>query len=228
MMPSTDRSAVKPMMTGAIACFSASIVWASMPRRVSRAATSSPSRVGRRRTSRAGNNIGRSDVELTSRSSGRRSTTTRLTYQSPSAVSDLVGTISAAGSNELSFRVGRSMTMDPRRTVTLSGPGRAARARGELKRDVGRPPPIHSRSKPPFVAPVTASHQHSNGDGQNASLPARHGIVSTDPLGRPNRLRASRRHRSGPVVLGNESNLAQVGTQRRGPADRIALGRTDE
>ena len=36
---------------------------------------------------------------------------TRLTYQSPSAVSELVGMTSVAGSNELSFRVGRSMTM---------------------------------------------------------------------------------------------------------------------
>ena len=59
----------------------------------------------------AGISIGSSEVELTKRRSGCRSTTTRLTYQSPSAVSELVGMTSVAGSNEFSFRVGRSMTM---------------------------------------------------------------------------------------------------------------------
>lgn len=55
--------------------------------------------------------IGRSEVELTKRRSGSRSTTIRLTYQSPSAVSNLADPTSSAGSSDLSFRVGRSITM---------------------------------------------------------------------------------------------------------------------
>ena len=111
MMPSTDRSTVGPTATEAIARVSAAIVRSSSPQRLNLASTSAASRAGRPRTFCAGISIGSSEVELTKRRSGCRSTTTRLTYQSPSAVSELVGMTSVAGSNEFSFRVGRSMTM---------------------------------------------------------------------------------------------------------------------
>jgi len=90
-----------------------------MPQRRKRAATSAPSLAGRPRTSRAGSSIGRSAIELTRSRRGCRSTTIRLTYQSSSAVSLQLGTLSALGSSARSFLVGRSITMS---VVWLTSP----------------------------------------------------------------------------------------------------------
>ena len=111
MMPSTERSTVGAISTGAIARVSASIARGSTPLFLSLAPTMPARRLGKPRTSRAGNNIGRSETELTRSRRGCRSTTIRLTYQSPSAVSEVVPTNPVAGSNEASVFVGRSITI---------------------------------------------------------------------------------------------------------------------
>lgn len=80
------------------------------PRRANRPVTMSPSCAGSSRTSLAGTNIGSRDAELTRRRSGCRSTTNRLTYQSPSAVSEL-STVRVMASEVQSFRVGPSITI---------------------------------------------------------------------------------------------------------------------
>lgn len=82
-----------------------------MPHRRNRADTIAASRLGRLRTSRAGITIGRSVAELRRRSSGCRSTTSRLTYQSPSAVSDAADGTADSGRRALSFRVRRRTTI---------------------------------------------------------------------------------------------------------------------
>jgi hypothetical protein len=74
-------------------------------------ATKCGSRSGSEPTSRAGTNSGNSPLLLTTNSNGRRSTITRFTYQSPSAVSDSGVTAAETGSNFRSFCVGRRMTM---------------------------------------------------------------------------------------------------------------------
>src|SRR5947207_1663511 len=59
--------------------------------------------------------------ELTSKSSGRRSTVRRLTYQSPSAVSDSHDAAFGSGRAAASFCVRRSATMRGDGRTTLRG-----------------------------------------------------------------------------------------------------------
>ena len=124
----------------------------------------SASRFGSPRTSRAGTRIGSKEVELTSRRSGRRSTTNRLTNQSPSAVSES-SEISFTGNAVRSFRVGRSVTIadvlrawsclanvwhQPRRNPRPLAPSAACQVR---QHDCIRQPRLtHLGSLPPHTA----------------------------------------------------------------------------
>ena len=132
-IPRTDRLSVGAITTGLIARVSASIVRDAMPRRLKRASTTPARRLGSPRTSRAGTTIGSSDVELTKSRRGRRSTTIRLTYQSPNAVSDLIEITLDTGSALLSLRVGRSITMVRPRARRLAHRSTAYRARSRLE-----------------------------------------------------------------------------------------------
>ena len=73
--------------------------------------TSAGTRPGNPGTSRTGINNGSRDVELTRINSGCRSTTRRLTYQSPRAVSEAPATGRAVAKSARSLRVGRRITI---------------------------------------------------------------------------------------------------------------------
>ena len=81
-----------------------------MPRRRRRSATIVGSLPGSARTFRASATIVSRDRELTRRSNGWRATTSRLTYQSPSAVSDAAALAVTGGSAGSTFRVALNTT----------------------------------------------------------------------------------------------------------------------
>lgn len=115
-MPSTERSVVLAIYPRNMAATSASIKPLEMPNRSRRRATSRARRSGSYFISRAGNTMGSNERDLNKIRSGFRSTTTRLTYQSPSAVSERNSPSAERGRVFSSFRVGLSMTIGTGRT----------------------------------------------------------------------------------------------------------------
>jgi hypothetical protein len=103
-------------------------------------------------------------------------------------------------------------------------PGRAAPS--DLNVSASARSPAASASG--HLSPLLPVRPHARPGEKGRECQVTPAVRSNMLFGRPNRLRAYRRHRSGPVVFCNESNLAQVGTQRRGAADWVAVGRTDE
>ena len=110
-MPTTERLAVLATCTGVMARSSAAMRSGAIPARRNRRPTSSGSRWGRDPTSRPGTSSGRSVTALTRRISGRRSTTSRFAYQSPSAVSGGATDSADTGSARASFCVRRRVTV---------------------------------------------------------------------------------------------------------------------
>ena len=149
MMPRMERSRVAPVAAGLIARCSASIMGLAMPRRVNRRSTSSAMRFGSSPTSRAGTNSGNKEAALTKSRSGRRSTTIRLTYQSPSAVSDGVETSDVTGNAVRSFRVGRSITIGSCLRLALSGFNACGSPREPAQRNLSGGCPVQPLVGPP-------------------------------------------------------------------------------